>query len=302
MNRVFAHLVLMRPANIITAIADILLGFAASGAMLQVQAEPALAAQPPLRVLGWLVAATVGLYGGGVVFNDVFDAKLDEVERPERPIPSGAASRLSAALLGAALLLSGIAAGFRASSTSGVVAAAIAGLALLYDAYGKHHPVLGPLSMGACRGGNLLLGLSAVPAALGHYWFLALIPVVYIAAITAISRGEVHGGSKPILLGSLALYGFVISSILVLMRLPAVTAWYIVPFLGLFSYLIFPPLLLAIASLQPLDIRRAVKAGVMALIMLDATIAAGFAGWWYGLLILALFPIARLLARAFAVT
>jgi hypothetical protein len=75
-----------------------------------------------------------------------------------------------------------------------------------------------------------------------------------------------------------------------------------VPFLGLFSYLIFPPLLLAIASLQPLDIRRAVKAGVMALIMLDATIAAGFAGWWYGLLILALFPIARLLARAFAVT
>jgi 4-hydroxybenzoate polyprenyltransferase len=70
----------------------------------------------------------------------------------------------------------------------------------------------------------------------------------------------------------------------------------------LFSALVFPALLRAIASLKPLDIRRAVKAGVMALILLDATIAASFAGWQYGLLVLLLFPLARLLARVFAVT
>lgn len=303
MNRLFAHVVLMRPANIITAVADILLGFAASGAVVLLgEGGPVSVGHPQLRALYWLVAATVGLYGGGVVFNDVFDADLDRVERPERPIPSGAASRLSASVLGALLLLGGVGAAFQVSGTSGLLAAAVAGLAVGYDALGKHHPVLGPLNMGACRGGNLLLGLSAVPGAVAGGWYLALIPVVYIAAITAISRGEVHGGDKRILLGSLGLYGLVIGSILGLLGLPQAHALYAVPFLGLFIYLIFPPLLKAIASLQPLDVRLAVKAGVMALILLDATVAAGFAGWWYGLLVLALFPVSRWLAGRFAVT
>ncbi|SMB99557.1 UbiA prenyltransferase [Hymenobacter roseosalivarius DSM 11622] len=302
MSRLFAHLVLMRPANIVTAVADILLGFAASGSVLLLGDGPVTVAHPQLRVLAWLVVATVGLYGGGVVFNDVFDAELDRIERPERPIPSGAASRASASVLGTLLLLGGIGAAFQVSRTSGLIAAAIAVLALAYDAVGKHHAVLGPLNMGACRGGNLLLGLSAVPAAVSQLWYLALIPVVYIAAITAISRGEVHGGDKRILLGSVGLYGLVIGAILVLTRLPQVRLWPAVPFLALFSYLIFPPLLKAIGSLQPLHVRRAVKAGVMALILLDATVAAGFAGWAYGLGVLALFPLSRWLAGHFAVT
>lgn len=303
MSRLFAHLVLMRPANIITAVADILLGFAASGSVLLLAGGgPVSVAHPQLRVLYWLVAATIGLYGGGVVLNDVFDADLDRVERPERPIPSGAASKLSASLLGAVLLLSAIAAAFQVSGTSGLLATVVAVLAVSYDAVGKHHPMLGPLNMGACRGGNLLLGLSAVPGAVTRFWYLALIPVVYIAAITAISRGEVHGGDKRILLGSLGLYGLVIGSILGLLGLPQAHALYAVPFLALFTYLIFPPLLKAIASLRPLDVRRAVKAGVMALILLDATVAAVFAGWWYGLLVLALFPLSRWLAGRFAVT
>jgi 4-hydroxybenzoate polyprenyltransferase len=86
------------------------------------------------------------------------------------------------------------------------------------------------------------------------------------------------------------------------MALPQINGLYTIPFLALFCYLIFPPLFKAISSLKPLDVRLAVKAGIMALILLDATIAAGFAGWWYGLIILALFPLSRLLARVFAVT
>jgi 4-hydroxybenzoate polyprenyltransferase len=303
MSRFFAHLVLMRPANIITAIADILLGFAASGSVQMILRDgSSYASHSQLTNLYWLVAATIGLYGGGVVFNDVFDADLDRKERPERPIPSGAASRLSASLLGTLLLLAGVWAAFQVSSTSGLIAVAIAVLALVYDSFSKHYPVLGPLNMGACRGGNLLLGLSALPAAVVEYWYLALLPIVYIAAITAISRGEVHGGDKKILLGSVGLYSLVIGSILLLMALPQINGMYTIPFLALFCYLIFPPLFKAISSLEPLDVRLAVKAGIMALILLDATIAAGFAGWWYGLIVLALFPLSRLLARVFAVT
>jgi 4-hydroxybenzoate polyprenyltransferase len=304
MNRVFAHVVLMRPANIITAVADILLGFAASGAVGRLHAEAGAVplGHPQLRALYWLVAATVGLYGGGVVLNDVFDADLDQVERPERPIPSGAASRRSAGLLGTGLLLGGIGAAAQASATSAWLAAAIAGLAVLYDARGKHHPLLGPLNMGACRGGNLLLGLSAVPGSPAQLWYLALIPVVYIAAITAVSRGEVNGGDKRVLLLSVGLYTLVISSVLGLLRLPQAHAWYALPFLLLFAAMIFPPLLKALRSLRPPDVRQAVRAGVLALILLDATVAAGFAGWWYGLLVLALLPLSRWLAGRFAVT
>ena len=81
-KRLIAYLQLMRPANIITAWADILLGYAAAGAVTVGINNLDFVA------LGWLILATTGLYGGGVVFNDVFDAELDAVERPERALPS----------------------------------------------------------------------------------------------------------------------------------------------------------------------------------------------------------------------
>lgn len=306
MNRTFAHLVLLRPANIVTAVADILAGFAAAGAVQQIQTDTGSAFgslyHPMVSDLAWLVVATVGLYGGGVVFNDVFDAALDKIERPERPIPSGAASRRSAATLGGLLLLGGILAAFRVSTLSGSIAVVVAGLALLYDAWGKHQGWFGPLNMGACRGGNLLLGMSAVAASVQNYWFLAFIPIIYIANITVISRGEVHGGSRPVLRTAVGLYVVVLIAIGALSRLPHFSVLTALPFLALFSYLIFSPLLKAVRTLQPLDIRLAVKAGVLALIILDATLAAGFAGAWYGLLVLLLFPLSRFLAKQFAVT
>ena len=52
------------------------------------------------------------------------------------------------------------------------------------------------IEYGVCRGLNLLLGISIIPAALTQFWYLGLVPVVYIAAITMISRDEVHGGKK----------------------------------------------------------------------------------------------------------
>jgi 4-hydroxybenzoate polyprenyltransferase len=85
-----------------------------------------------------------------VVFNDVFDARLDAVERPERPIPSGRASLQGATILGIVLLLVGVVAAAFVSAFSGVLAAGIAVLALVYDKYGKHTP-LGP-STWACAG------------------------------------------------------------------------------------------------------------------------------------------------------
>jgi 4-hydroxybenzoate polyprenyltransferase len=153
-QRLTGFLRLMRPANIVTAIADILAGVIISGYL----ASPEYSLSPVLL----LVLATIGLYGGGVVFNDIFDAELDKIERPERPIPSGLISKQRASVLGGLLLLMAIVAaafvhpeGFLSLSVLLTVLIAIA--ALVYDKWGKHHSLLGPINMGLCRGLNLLL-------------------------------------------------------------------------------------------------------------------------------------------------
>jgi len=315
------YLQLMRPANIITAMADIMAGFAVATTpfflFLAHADSDASIHRLPLAHLLLLLLSTTGLYGGGVVMNDVFDAELDAVERPERPIPSGRVSKSSAATLGIILLGTGILLASQVSPTSGLIALMIALLAVIYDRWGKH-TFLGPINMGMCRGGNLLLGMSATPflgsqasevflkngqaTTVGHYWYLALIPIAYIAAITTISRGEVHGGNKSALYLTFALYGLVLLSIVVLGVNSALPIWYPLPFLALFTYLIFPPLTRAFRDRQPRNIGLAVKAGVIALIVMDAAIAASFAGWMYGLLVLTLLPISRYLARIFAIT
>src|SRR5690606_29817410 len=109
MKKLMAYLRLTRPANIVTAIADILAGIAISGTGLALLSpENHSGYTPEFSSWLWLCLATIGLYGGGVAFNDVFDAELDRLERPERPIPSGMVSLTNAATLAGALLLMGI--------------------------------------------------------------------------------------------------------------------------------------------------------------------------------------------------
>lgn len=298
-----AYLQLMRPANIITAMADILAGFAVIPVTNVMPGWHTTLIAPSFYTnhLPLLLLSTIGLYGGGVVFNDVFDAKLDAVERPERPIPSGRATLQGATILGVSLLLLGVLAAFVVSAFSGVLAMGIAVLALVYDKYGKH-TALGPINMGLCRGLNLLLGVSIMPTLLDRLWPLALIPIVYIAAITSISRGEVHGGNKKTLKMGVSLYSVVMLAIMGLSIVNEPPFWQTLPFLLLFGYFIFPPLFRALAAPIPRNIGLAVKAGVISLIVMDAAIASAFAGWLYGLVVLALLPVSRLLAKWFAVT
>ncbi|MEJ7831154.1 MAG: UbiA-like protein EboC [Segetibacter sp.] len=301
MQKLVGFLRLMRPANIVTAISDILAGVAIANHttnhnLLQQNWSPIL-----------LVAvSTIGLYGGGVVLNDVFDAKLDIIERPERPIPSGIASKKEGALLASFLFLMGIVtASFvhpnNIFSVTTLLAGAITFACIVYDKWGKHHSYFGPVNMGLCRGLNLLLGISILPAALNLYWPIFIIPVLYIAAITMISRGEVHGGKKSTLYRAVILYSIVILSI-IYVGIKNNTILYVLFFLLLFGYLIFPPLQKAIREPKGSLIGKAVKAGVIALIVMNASWAAAFGSFYFALFILLLLPVSFLLAKAFAVT
>ena len=288
-----ALLQLTRPANLITAVADVLAGAAIAGYLSWPEAT--------FGPLIWLCISTVGLYGGGVVFNDVFDADLDAVERPERPIPSGRVSVNRASTFGSILLLIGILTAWRVNPVAGWLAVAIAVFALVYDKFGKHHAFFGPLNMGLCRGLNLLLGVSILPAQVQPWAWVALVPIVYIAAITMISRGEVHGGGSGTLRLAGLLYGAVIAVIAAIaqQREQLGTAF---PFLLVFGIFIFPPLWRAVREPTGPNIGMAVKSGVLSLIVMNAVWVAAFASFPLAMLVVCLLPLSRLLAKAFAVT
>ncbi|WP_159471860.1 UbiA-like protein EboC [Dyadobacter sp. 3J3] len=283
------YLQLTRPANLVTAIADILAGMAIAQFTFS-SFNPAL-----------LVVSTLGLYGGGVVMNDVFDAKLDAIERPERPIPSGKVPLRSAIALGLTLLFIGIIAAALFSFQSGMIAVVVAALTVLYNRFAKHHVFFGPLTMGMCRGGNLLLGMSVLPESFQQWSFVALLPIAYIAAITLISQDEVHGGKRRTLYIAVFLYLVVLTAQLLIADRQG-NVLFALPFVLLHAWLIGRPLYNAIQNpIGPL-IGKAVKAGVLSLIVMNASWCMAFGLWPVALAVLALLPLSILLARVFAVT
>ena len=284
-----AYLELVRPANVATALGDVLAGFAVASF-----ANPA--------ALPWLLVSTACLYAGGVVLNDVFDRNVDAVERPERPVPSGRVPPGHAAVLGAVLLGLGALTASFGSAEAGRIALAIAAAVLLYDGWSKKSPVLGPVNMGACRGLNLGLGMAAVPGTLAVFWPLCLIPTAYIAGVTLLSRGEVSGGRHSSATVALLLVAASITALIFVAIAEDRHVWPAVAVTALFAWRVVPAFVTARQTPTPNAIRSAVKRGVLSLVLLDAALATAFAGVGYGLVLLAAALGAMWLGRTFSVT
>ena len=152
-----AWLKLLRIANLPTALSNILVGYLLANGSWQ-----------PAGELGLLLVASALLYSGGMVLNDVFDFSRDSIERPQRPLPSGAIQVSTAKRVGVAMLLGGVAVGLIAGAISagamgatvtGLIAVALAVLIWLYDGALKQ-TAAAPWLMGGCRALNILLGAS----------------------------------------------------------------------------------------------------------------------------------------------
>lgn len=155
-----AWLELLRLPNLFTVPGDILVGWSLGGLRGGVPLLPIL--------------ASLALYASGLLFNDFFDAAIDARERPKRPIPSGRVDRRRVGAVALALGLLGVA----LAGSGWMLAAGLFGLILFYDLAAKHLPGVGVLTMGACRGGNLLLGFAATWPQAGRTWP----PLVLLAA------------------------------------------------------------------------------------------------------------------------
>jgi 4-hydroxybenzoate polyprenyltransferase len=291
MSKLRAFAELTRPANVVTALSDIMAGLAIVGftfGRLEYQFYPAL----------FLGISSMCLYAGGVVFNDIFDHELDTIERPERALPSGRIKRSEAIIGGILLLALGIFLAFWQSRLSGFVAIIITFLALLYDWKGKHMRFFGPINMGLCRAFNLLLGMSVYELGVLEHFHLIAIPLIYIAAITLVSRGEVHGGQKSMLYFA----GFLFLIVHLSQLYFAEKIEYALVLVLAHFVLIFRKLKIAIANPIGKNIGLTVKTGVLTLILMNAAWVASSGQWIMALFVLALLPVSLGLAKKFAVT
>lgn len=147
----------------------------------------------PGRLIVVGIAASL-LYTGGMVLNDAFDAEFDRRFRRERPIPAGILPEARVWRVGWSLL----AVGFLGLAVQGLepalMAAALAGAVVVYDALHKRTP-LSPLLMAACR---FLLVLTVASAGArgitGEAMWAALALSGWIVGLSYIARRESRRG------------------------------------------------------------------------------------------------------------
>lgn len=292
--KIRAFLEFMRPANVITALTDVLAGMAIVGftfGTLDYQFWPVV----------FLGISTMCLYAGGVIFNDVFDHELDKVERPERALPSGRIQRAEAVFGGIMLLSLGIFVAFWQSRLSGIVAVLVTLHALFYNYKGKHMRIFGPINMGLCRAFNLMLGMSVYELGVLEHFYLILIPLIYIAAITLVSRGEVYGSQSAPLWFAAFLFVVVHGSQIAVGQ-QADKLLYMLPFVLVHAYLIFSKLTKAIKNPIGPNIGQTVKTGVLTLILMNAAWVSVSEQYYMAFATLALLPISMWMGKKFAVS
>lgn len=184
---------LLRAPNLFTVPGDPLAGFLlTTGGRVDVR-------------LPFAIAASLLFYCHGLLLNDLADLKEDRRDRPQRPLPSGAAD--SRIVLLVAIILAGFALVLCAlvSLHSMIVGALLLTAIVVYNFWAKKVPLLGPIVMGLCRGLSILLGAAAgmweyvLPTGtiLGITSllydlarFAAVGATLYIAAITHLARIE----------------------------------------------------------------------------------------------------------------
>jgi len=281
---------LVRAPNLFTAVADVLAG--------------------ALVVSGWGVFPSglikVGLcsaclYAAGCALNDFADRRLDAIERPERPLPSGKIGPFSALGATIGLMVLGLAGALSAGWAPFLVALALSGAIVSYDLLTKGSPWVGPLNMGCCRGLNLLLGMSLAFGQLGTVWLLPVINLIYVFGVTSLSQHEVNIHAR-VFAATIFWTWFT-----VILCLAGLFGFNMLAPSGFIFFLAFclwtaQPLFRLILDPHEEGVGQAVKLLILAIPLLDGIYAGGFQGYLAGGLVVLLIVPTLYLSRSVFVT
>ncbi|GKQ35925.1 SCO3242 family prenyltransferase [Streptomyces sp. A012304] len=151
------------------------------------------------RTLG-VMGSSVCLYWAGMALNDYADATVDAVERPDRPVPSGRVPRRTALAVASALTAAGLGlAALSGGRRSLLGALPLAGVVWAYD-LGLKDTAAGPAAMAGARSLDVLAGALAAPrtglparTALRRAAAPAALVGAHTYTLTVLSRHEIAG-------------------------------------------------------------------------------------------------------------
>ena len=287
---------LIRLPNLFTAAADSMSGYLLCGGP----------TGSPER-WGPLIVASMAIYAAGIALNDLLDLPLDRLERPGRPLPSGALSTKFAGRLILVAFGIGVASASAVGLRASLVALLLIGCVVGYDAL-LRRTAIGPWVMGLCRGTNVLLGMSIHPMLGGtEGWTVAASYGLFVAGITWISRHETERGRRleptlgaSIQLIGLAVLGFSMTRADTFPSPPLDQP--VAPMLGLvvlaaISIRIMSSSLRAARDPRPETLQRAVRTGILSLIWIHAGLVTAVRGPIVALLIVGLWIPALIASR-----
>lgn len=229
-----AYLEILRPGNAVMAVIAIFLMMLISG---DFSLSPFLAAFVVLVVTG-----------AGNAINDYFDYKIDAINKPSRPIPSGRISRKAAGIYSISLFVIGIIVAFLTGIFLLGVIALLSSILMIYYAYDlKKRALIGNISISFLTGlcfvfGGIAVGEILTSIYLGFYAFLMTLAREIVKDMEDV-EGDKEEGAKtfPII------YGMKTSSILAasLMIIASITSP-VLYFIGIFNIFYLLPLVIAI--------------------------------------------------------
>ena len=176
---------LVRIPNIFTTVSNILLGYIFFTSIDHFD----------FYVIFELISISAFLYIGGMIQNDYFDIKIDEKERPSRPLPSNKISKKNALILIYISFSYSLIISFIIGWYTLIITITMVTLIFLYNRFLKN-TIWGCINMGIIRSLNVLLGASQsiFLIAGGMFDTRFIIPLLseflYVSSITILSWNE----------------------------------------------------------------------------------------------------------------
>jgi geranylgeranylglycerol-phosphate geranylgeranyltransferase len=169
--RLAGFLALTRPVNSIVAGLAAIVGYLiATGSLI------------PETVFLFLIVALITAAGNTI--NDFFDAEIDAINRPDRPIPSGAVSRTSARGFAVTLFIAGILLSFFTNPICIGITIVNSFILIAYAAKLKRTPLFGNMAVAYLSASIFLFG----GALSGWDGFIHIIPIAAITFFAMLSR------------------------------------------------------------------------------------------------------------------
>ena len=140
----------------------------------------------PFLDSGFVFLVVFLVSGAGNAINDYFDIRIDSINRPERPIPSGRVKLKEALYFSYLLFVLGTLLAFSINVVCGIIALFNSILLIFYAKTLKGTPLLGNLSIGYLTGSTFLFGASVF-----GFGGLKALFVLFLLAALAITAREI---------------------------------------------------------------------------------------------------------------